>query len=96
MVFRGWIERLLKRAVRVGGGKLYRAIRGAYFDVEGACACDHICWQFNDRGLIGEHDRCRVSARSHPGRFFGDYARFGIPITILTIGAGVVVLLVLR
>jgi di/tricarboxylate transporter len=71
VVFRSWIERFLKRAVCVGGGKLDRAIRGAYFDVEGACACDHICWKSHDRGLSGEHDRCGVSARSHPDRFLG-------------------------
>ncbi len=36
------------------------------------------------------------SARDHIQVGFWDYARFGIPITILTTGAGVVVLLVLR
>jgi Na+/H+ antiporter NhaD/arsenite permease-like protein len=36
------------------------------------------------------------SARDHIQIGFWDYARFGIPITILTTGAGVVVLLVLR
>jgi Na+/H+ antiporter NhaD/arsenite permease-like protein len=36
------------------------------------------------------------SARDHIQVSFWDYARFGIPITILTTGAGVVVLLVLR
>jgi Na+/H+ antiporter NhaD/arsenite permease-like protein len=36
------------------------------------------------------------SARDHIQIGFWDYARFGIPITILTTAAGVVVLLVLR
>ena len=36
------------------------------------------------------------SARDHIQVGFWDYARFGIPITILTTAAGVVVLLVLR
>jgi Na+/H+ antiporter NhaD/arsenite permease-like protein len=36
------------------------------------------------------------SARDHIQVGFWDYARFGIPITVLTTGAGVVVLLVLR
>src|SRR4030095_4050436 len=36
------------------------------------------------------------SARDHIQVDFWDYARFGIPVTILTTGAGVVVLLVLR
>jgi Na+/H+ antiporter NhaD/arsenite permease-like protein len=36
------------------------------------------------------------SARDHIQIGFWDYARFGIPITILTTGAGVFVLLVLR
>jgi Na+/H+ antiporter NhaD/arsenite permease-like protein len=36
------------------------------------------------------------SARDHIQVGFWDYARFGIPVTILTTGAGVVVLLVLR
>jgi hypothetical protein len=36
------------------------------------------------------------SARDHIQVGFGDYARYGIPITILTAVAGVVVLLVLR
>src|SRR5207247_11459158 len=36
------------------------------------------------------------SARDHIQVGFWDYARFGVPITILTTAAGVVVLLVLR
>jgi Na+/H+ antiporter NhaD/arsenite permease-like protein len=36
------------------------------------------------------------SARDHIQVGFWDYARFGIPITILTIAAGIVVLLALR
>jgi Na+/H+ antiporter NhaD/arsenite permease-like protein len=36
------------------------------------------------------------SAREHIEVSFWDYARFGIPITILTTAAGVIVLLVLR
>jgi Na+/H+ antiporter NhaD/arsenite permease-like protein len=36
------------------------------------------------------------SAREHIEVSFWDYARFGIPITILTTAAGVAVLLVLR
>src|SRR5205823_12698617 len=42
LVFRGRIERFLKRAVRVGGRKLDRAIRGTGFDVEGARAFDDV------------------------------------------------------
>ena len=43
LVFCGWIKRFLKRAVRIGGGKLDRAIRGTDFDVEGAGTRDDVC-----------------------------------------------------
>ena len=36
------------------------------------------------------------SARDHIQVGFWDYARFGIPITVLTTAAGVIVLLILR
>ena len=51
------IERFLKRAVRVGGRKLDRAIRGTGFDVEGARAFDDVWWQSHYRGFGREHDR---------------------------------------
>ena len=71
LVFRSWIERFLKRAVCVGGGKLDRAIYGPGSDVESACACDDVCRQSHDHRFGGEHDRGGVSARSYPGRFLG-------------------------
>ena len=61
----------LQCPVRVGGRKLDRTIHRTGFDVESACACDHVCWQSHNRWLGGEHDRGGVSARSHPGRFLG-------------------------
>jgi len=57
LVFRGRIERFLKRALRVGGRKLDRAIRGTGFDVEGARAFDDVWWQSHYRGFGREHDR---------------------------------------
>src|SRR5438105_9971159 len=57
LVFRGRIERFLKRAVRVGGRKLDRAISGTGFDVEGARAFDDVWWQSHYRGFGREHDR---------------------------------------
>ncbi len=71
LVFRGGIEHFLKRTVRVGGGKMDRAIYGPGFDVESACACDDVCRQSHDHRLGGEHDRGGISARSYPGRFLG-------------------------
>ena len=57
LVFCGWIKRFLKRAVRVGGGKLDRAIRGTDFDVEGAGTRDDVCRQSHDRRFGGKYDR---------------------------------------
>ena len=89
------VQKTIVRRNDGAGGKLDRAIYGPSFDVESACACDDVCRQSHDHRLGGEHDRGGISARSYPGRFW-DYARFGIPITILTTAAGVAVLLVLR
>ena len=64
-------------------------------DMEGACPGDDLRRKSYDRRFGREHDRRGISARSYPDRFLGLRA-VGIPITILTTAAGVVVLLVLR
>ena len=92
LVFRSGIERFLKRAVRVGGGKLIARFTDPV-----------LMWKVLALGttfagnltIIGSVANMIVveSARDHIQVGFWDYARFGIPITILTTVAGVTVLL---
>ena len=95
LVFRGGIEHFLKRAVRVGGGKwIARFTNPALMWKVLALATTFA----GNLTIIGSVANMIVveSARDHIQVGFWDYARFGIPITILTTAAGVAVLLVLR
>jgi len=67
----GRFERFLERPVRARCRKLDCALHRAGPDVEGACARNHICRESHDHRLGREHDRCRIGARSHSGRFLG-------------------------
>ena len=64
-------------------------------DMEGACPGDDLRRKSYDRRFGHEHDRRGIRAGTSRNWLL-DYARFGIPITILTTVAGTFGLLVLH
>jgi Na+/H+ antiporter NhaD/arsenite permease-like protein len=72
------------------------ALCRAGVDVESARACHDLAGNLTIVGSVAMNMIVDESAREHIEVSFWDYARFGIPITILTTAAGMILLLVLR
>ena len=96
MVLRRRLEHFFERAICACCGEMDHAFCRTSADVESARLGDDVRRQSHDHRLGCEHDRRGICAREHLEVGFWDYARFGIPITILTTAAGVIVLLLLR
>ena len=95
MVLRSRLEYFLERSFCSRRGEVDCALCRPGADVESPRAGHDFCRQPHNRRFGRKHDRGGICARTS-GRRFLDYARFGIPITILTTIAGVIVLLALR
>ncbi len=95
MVFRSWVEQFLERAVCACSRKMDHGL------VEPVLMWKVLALATTFAGnltIVGSVANMIVveSAREHLEVGFWDYARFGIPITVLTTVAGVMVLLILR
>jgi hypothetical protein len=95
MILRGGFESFLERSVCSRRRKMDRALYRSRVDVESTRSGHHFCRQPHNRRLVANMIVVE-SVREHLEVGFCDYARLGIPITILNTIAGVIVLLVLR
>ena len=95
LVLCGRLKHFFQRPVCSRGGKMDLPFCRSCADVESARPCDNFRRQLT---IIGSVANMIVveSAREHLEIGFWDYARFGIPITILTTVAGTSVLLMLH